>query len=887
MSATKRKYVDNISPPYKRSIVGSSQVGRDVRAGPVDPRRDTTEYMQSLSRNLPGSNPSVAPPVPVLEPFPGVRLDPTPPLTSSVLTSEKLDRPKHQYIPRDINRVRRPNLLSSEVQKYPEVGQRFAPYHVVPPASYQEHMVEQCTDGSYESHAIIFGVKEPVGTPTDASFEAMFGVKQAASPRIPFEQPVLQHAEPYSVQTAHLSHHQTPTIGYNNADSDEYAHVVGQNSYGEAYNGGMQAAFATAQSKDFQVASEYVESARREMGNRKPHVPQIPAIPKAYHFDFNSDILAFKPSEIWSLRHLRPNDRSKTHLGFVFHYKAMIITPPNSPKWWRAWSVLKDKTAMLRSAELKLYTHFSPRQEENQKSRAKREAEWVQLVGDQDCAWSIDPATQQLRRVKDSTTIGLTLDSETATQGPGLTLKVVEDFLAGAERPAEDLAPVQETAREIVSEALEPAIEVPDPAPEPVRNYKKRPAEPDIDIDPGQVQSPAKTARGPNNDSPTPESAKSPKLPPLPAFKTIVRDTLEEQKKNGFSGMAPKYRADEKELGGGRTSKYAWLAHYQTERAADQAKLPRKPERWGYTDEKNAALPYYKRQYSGDSVGLPDHPSENIADYATDSLGRYQCFHTEGKCAMKDGKCGHKCCTEGNDLKGLKSSIAKGRDTYRKAVVLNVCRKLLDDRHIFWGKLNAEQEKIAVREKAGGRVYKKINPKAQAPAPTPPQQATVPAKAAMVPEVEKTPEEEFVHLIAHRRENYASTRHYPDFAYFDKWWDAARLKKFNLPATAEEQEMWQKPGPHRLRDAPSEAEQKRLDAAARQKQEAAAEVVRKKKEVEAEIRRRKHESVEAEMEKKRQEAAVGKTRRLSPSASHGEPLDEGWLDADLDDLFED
>ncbi|KAH4823089.1 hypothetical protein HBI24_012590 [Parastagonospora nodorum] len=924
MSAPKRKYVDDLSPSYKRAIVGSSQVGRDVQAGPVDPRRDTTEYMRSLSRYLPGFNSGVAPPVPVLEPPAEVRLDPPPPLTSSVLTFEKLDRPKHQYIPRDTNRVRRPNLLLPEAQQYPQVDQRFALYHVVPPESYQKHTVERCAGGKpYKPHAVIIGVKEPVGTPTDASFEAMFGVKQAASPQIPFEQPVVQHTEPYSVQAAHLPHHHTPTIGYNDASSREYARVVGQTSYGQVYNGGRQAAFATAQSKDFEVASEYLESARREIGDRKPHVPQIPAIPKAYHFDFHSDIPAFKPSEIWSLRHLRPNDRSKIYLGFVFYYKTMIVTPPKSPKWWQAWSVLKDKTAMLRIAELKLYTLFSPRQGENQKSRAKREAEWVQLVGDQDCAWSIDPATQQLRRVKDSTTIDLTVDSETAVQGPTPTWKAAEDFLAIVERRAEDLAPVQETAREIVNDAPKPVIEVSDPVPEPARQSKKRPAESDIEIDPGQVRPPAKTARGPDNDSPSPEGAESPKLPPLPAFKTTVRDTLEEQKKNGFSGTAPRYRADEKELGGGRTSKYAWLAHYQTERVADQAKLPRKPELWGYTDEKNAALPYYKRQYSGDSVGLPDHPSENIEDYATDSLGRYQCFHTEGKCAMKDGKCGHKCCTEGNDLKGLKSSIAKGRDTYRKAVVLNVCRKLLDDRHIFWGKLNAEQEKIAVREKAGGRVYKKRNPKAQAPAPAPSRQAAIPAKPAVVPQVKinpkaqaltlsqqaavpaqtvvipkakKTPEEEFVDLIAYRREDYARTRHYPDFEYFDKWWNAARLKKFKLPATAEEQAMWQKPGPHRLRDAPSEAQQKRLDAAARQKQEAEVEIARKKKEAEANIEREKQQTAQAKMKKKSQEAVAAEAeiqrhkRRAEISnsnTSHIEPANEAWLEEDLDDLFED
>lgn len=665
-----------------------------------------------------------------------MRLDPIPPLMCNVLASEKPDRPKHPYTPRDPNRVRRPNLLSPGAPAHPHGGQQFAPYNVVPPASYQGHTVQQYGgDTAHPSYEVMSGVNKPVDTTTDEYFAAMFGVKQPGSRGNAVNQPVEQRSEPYAVQAAHLS-----------------------------------------QPKDFEVASKHVESARLEMCNRKPHVPQIPAIPWAYHFDFNSEVLAFMPSEIWNLRHLCSNDRLKTHLSFVFHYKKMITTPPNTPDWWQTWSVLKDRTALLRGAEHALYIHFSPYQGDNESSRANRVVGWIQLVGEQDCTLSVDPATKLLRRIQ--------------------------------KRPAEDLAPVQETAQEILNVAPEPANKVSNPVLARSRKSKKRPADFEIKIDPGQVRPLAKTARGPDNNCPAPEGSKSPRFPPVPDFKTTARDTLEDQKNNGYLGKAPKYSAFEKELGVGRASKYAWQAHLETERAAEQAKLPPNSERQGYTDAKNASLYYYQRKYSGDSVNVPDHPSENTDDYTPDTRGQYQCFHKEGKCALKDGTCSHNCCKDGVDLKGLKSSIGKSRDTYRKAVVREVCSGNLDSRHIFWGVLNKEQEKIAERLKCGGRVYKKINPKPHVFAPEPPAPGT-PAREPLqpkVPQVQNTDEEDvYMSCIASSRNTYARNRRYPDLDYFDKWWNAARLRKFNHPATDEEKAMWQKPNPSKVKDAPSEA----------------------------------------------------------------------------------
>ena len=828
-SAPKRKHVDDTPAPYKRATFESAPVSRDVQAGPVDPRRDTTEYMRSQSQRSSGSNFAATPEGPLMEPFVEahhVRLDPVPPLMSNVLTFEKLDRPKHPYTPRDANRVRGPDLLPPVAATHPHDGHYFAPYSVAPPASYQGHAVQQYAgDTAYPSYEVMSRANKPVDTTTDEYFAAMFRVKQPGFRENAVNQPVEQRFEPFAVQSAHLP-----------------------------------------QLKDFEVASEHVESARMELLNRKPHVPQIPAIPRTYHFDFNSEVMAFKPSEIWNLRHMRANDRLKTHLSFVFHYKKMIVTPPNTPNWWQAWSGLKTRTAVLRGAEHALYIRFSPYQGENEASRTKREAEWVQLVGEQDRAWCVDPATKLLRPVNGP-----------AVQEPAPILKATEDFPAVDGRPA----------GEIVSATPEPAKDVSNPVPAPGRNSKKRPAAAEIEIDPGQVRPPVKTARGPDNKSPTPEGSKSPRCPPVPDFKTTVRDTLEDQKKNGYSGNAPKYSAYEKELGIGRTSKFAWMAHLQTEQVAEQAKLPPKTERWGYTDEKNASLPYYQRAYSGDSVKLPDHPSENINDYALDSNNRYQCFHREGKCALKDGSCVHPCCKDGIDLKGLKGSIGKSRDTYRKAVVREVCSGNLDTRHIFWGVLNKEQEKIAERLSYGGRVYKKIDPKPHVFVPesrarktstpktstpkTPaPQAPAPPLSQPTVPDVQHTAEEEaYISRIASSRAIYARNRRHPDLDYFDAWWNAARLRRFNHPATDEDKAMWAQPNPSKLRDAPSEAVQKRLD-----------EVERKKKEEEAELERQKQE---AEVEKKRLEDAAAASN-IEPANDDG--LEE-WFDDNLDALFED
>ena len=317
------------------------------------------------------------------------------------------------------------------------------------------------------------------------------------------------------------------------------------------------------------------------------------------------------------------------------------------------------------------------------------------------------------------------------------------------------------------------------------------------------------------------------KTPPPPLhFNTDARDQMLRHRQGKGVDESPAYKAEHKEAGTGACSKYPWMAEadeceqkVQKQDAMQQKSAPRTR---GFTEEENQKLVYWKQEWSGDKVSLPDHPFPNVDDYVPNEAGVYQCFHKDFACA--DGTCGHGCCKNGYDTKGLKRAIAKAIRIYKSQVERKIEDGDLDRRHKFWpnwcnprlkekkvqGKTktkNKTKEKIdqAISEETGD-LPEAINTTTTEAQPevehiSGPDVQAVTAAAATLAAQRTTEHEDQIkanmkmidrgYQEARRREE---RKKYPDFDLLDAWWAAARKEYQGLTLNPEERALRDLPG---------------------------------------------------------------------------------------------
>ncbi|KAF1354517.1 hypothetical protein EJ07DRAFT_158423 [Lizonia empirigonia] len=81
----------------------------------------------------------------------------------------------------------------------------------------------------------------------------------------------------------------------------------------------------------------------------------IPGIPRDYVQDFHQPSLAFTPSDIYMLRHLKPTQRQKVHQEFCALGNELCSYDVKTEQFWKTWAAIKLKTSTLRQREQHYY----------------------------------------------------------------------------------------------------------------------------------------------------------------------------------------------------------------------------------------------------------------------------------------------------------------------------------------------------------------------------------------------------------------------------------------------------------------------------------------------------------------------------------------------------
>ncbi|CAO2657155.1 Nn.00g032810.m01.CDS01 [Neocucurbitaria sp. VM-36] len=505
----------------------------------------------------------------------------------------------------------------------------------------------------------------------------------------------------------------------------------------------------------------------------KTKVDKIPGIPKDYIKDFANEPIAYIPEDIWMLRHLGVWVRYQMYLEFQDLNDEIGLTPFSKQKFWDIWELLKKKTEKLQLAEQFWYRKYKERKfgEEEISKDGKKKAliTWNRWLMWQSEPMHVDHKKGRCRRIP---------RHSPSHKDPLITS-------TGGKRRAGDS---EDSDTEVSS--------------------KKSRHEDNVIDEVGLTE----------------QRQKRPQ-PPL-HFSTDARDQMLRHRQGKGVDESPAYKAEHKEAGTGACSKYAWMAEadeieqmVQKQDAIQQNSVP--PTR-GFTEEENRKLVYWKQEWSGDKVSLPDHPFPNVDDYVPNEAGVYQCFHKDFACA--EGTCSHGCCKNGYDTKGLKRAIAKAIRIYKSQVERKIEDGDLDRRHKFWPnwcnprlKEKKIQGKTKTKNKTKERVHQATPEKtgdmldaintttteAQREGEhisEPDIQAVTAAAATLAAQRTAELEDKIKadmkmvdrgHREARRREK---RKNYPNFDLLDAWWAAARKEYQGLTLNSEERALRDLPG---------------------------------------------------------------------------------------------
>lgn len=81
----------------------------------------------------------------------------------------------------------------------------------------------------------------------------------------------------------------------------------------------------------------------------------IPGIPRDYVQDIHQPSLAFRPNDIYMLRHLKPTHRQKVHQDFCALGNELGSFDVETEQFWKTWAAIKLKTSALRQREQHYY----------------------------------------------------------------------------------------------------------------------------------------------------------------------------------------------------------------------------------------------------------------------------------------------------------------------------------------------------------------------------------------------------------------------------------------------------------------------------------------------------------------------------------------------------
>ncbi|KAF1842291.1 uncharacterized protein K460DRAFT_420210 [Cucurbitaria berberidis CBS 394.84] len=502
----------------------------------------------------------------------------------------------------------------------------------------------------------------------------------------------------------------------------------------------------------------------------------VPGIPVDFVKDFTNEPAAYTPEDIWTLRHLKIPARHRKYLEFQALGDILRTLTYTDQKLWDTWELVKSKTEELQREEQLWYRRHKDREfGENyidNNGKKKRLLPWDTWLKFQSRVMLIN---------QDGTYKELTVPAPVDLDPPSV--------VTGGKRGMEDL-------------------------------------------DNGNTHLPTKRPRcGDSKDDPVDltEQQKSRDLPQL-RFDTTARDQMRLHKKGKGTDERPIYKAEHKEARTGACADYAWMAENDEieQRVQEQDALQQVSQDRGFTDAENARLDYWKREWPRDEVSLPDHPLINVEDYTPNEEGIYQCFHKDFNCA--DRSCGHGCCENGYDAKGLKKAIAKAIRTYKSQVERMIENGDLDPRHKFWTNwcndsirdiksgITKEEKKERKKKKRKGRKGRKAvveeaehtlndenstitEAQLNFHSVNEPDAEAVAAAAAALADKQALEHEETIKANmkminrSYRDARFREERKkYPDFDLLDAWWAAARKEYQRLPLTSEERALRDLPG---------------------------------------------------------------------------------------------
>jgi hypothetical protein len=503
------------------------------------------------------------------------------------------------------------------------------------------------------------------------------------------------------------------------------------------------------------VAAQHLRAARLEMSFTERHPSQVSGIPENHRFNFQTPVVAFKPNDIWNLRHMHLDYRLNEFISFDYLYRIMLSSFPfvdgkftlqDVVNWWKAWTLLKQKTQVLLRDECRFYQYWASRHAKSHMQRAERDSQWFKLLFEQSHTYAVDLAAKKFVPIP----IAESAVEELAPFPKSATAEIApipvfpsDELSVHPELPPDSCSSLPQPLAEHITLTPEPIMigftldqklvpEVFTPALDPAFKITKRPAHFNIDESYGKVRpAAAKKARGSNDICPMPELSQTKQMLPLPEYKTNLRDMMDLQKQCASVDIPPIYQADEQELGVGRLSGQEWIAHEQAQITAGKRNLPpnKQSKLVGRTNEESVEVPFYERKYSGDKVSLPDYPRERWQDYTPKPNGLYRCFHIYTDVDCDFGLCtrkGHEvCCHEGMTETRFKAAHSKQKTAWKQKVERMVYKdKTLDPRHVTWKHKQPPAEKDEdTRTLVATRGKKKKAPRRTAPVAAPTQQS--------------------------------------------------------------------------------------------------------------------------------------------------------------------